>query len=65
MTLFSPLEECYMIAMFTKLAYTMEQLRDKAYTAIFQTGLYKTLCTEFKGMDPNNQTYTTLKEHMI
>ena len=65
MELFSRLEECYMVAMTTKPAYTMEQLIDKAYTAILQTGLYETPCTEFRGMNAKNQTYSTLKEHMM
>ena len=65
MELFSRLEECYMVAMTTKPAYTMEQLIDKAHTAILQTGLYKTPCTEFCGIDPEHQTYAMLKEHMM
>ena len=32
---------------------------------ILQTGLYKTPCAEYKGMEPENQTYATLKEHMM
>ena len=43
----------------------MEQLVDKAYTAILQTGLYETPCAKFKGILPKNQTYSTLKEHML
>ena len=54
-----------MVAMSTKPAYTMDQLIDKVYTAILQIGLYKAPCAEFKGMKPANQTYTTLKEHML
>ena len=65
MHLFSRLEECFMIAMATKPEYTMEQLVDKAYTAILQTGQYETPCAEFKGMLPENQTYAVLKEHML
>ena len=65
MHLFSRLEECFMIAMTTKPEYTMEQLVDKAYTAILHTGQYKTPCAEFKGMLPENQTYAALKEHML
>ena len=65
MHLFSRLEECFMIAMATKPEYTMKQLVDKAYTAILQTGQYETPCAEFKGMLPENQTYSTLKEHML
>ena len=65
MHLFSRLEECFMIAMATKPEYTIEQLVDKAYTAILQTGQYETPCAEFKGMLPENQTYATLKEHML
>ena len=63
MHLFSRLEEYFMIIMATKPEYTMEQLVDKAYTAILQTGQYETPCTEFKGMLPENQSYPTLKEH--
>ena len=65
MHLFSRLEECFMIAMATKPEYTMEQLIDKVYTAILQTGQYKTPCTEFKGMLPENWMYVMLKEHML
>ena len=54
-----------MVAMSTKPAYTMNQLIDMAYTAILQTGLYKTPYVEFKGMEPANQIYATLKEHML
>ena len=59
------LEECYMVAMTTKPAYTTEQLIDKAYTTILQTGLYKTPCAEFRGMDAKNQTYAMLKEYTM
>ena len=65
MALFTRLEKCYMVAMSTKPAYTMDQLIDKAYTAILQTGLYKTRCVEYKGMETENQTSATLKEHMM
>ena len=54
-----------MLAIPTKPTYTMKQLIDKAYTAILQTGLYETPCAEFRGVDPKNQTYATLKEHMM
>ena len=54
-----------MVAMLTKPNYTMSQLIDKAYTAILQTGLYKIPCAEYRGMYPVNQTYITLKEHMM
>ena len=54
-----------MIAMATKPEYTMEQLVDKAYTAILQKGQYETPCTEFKGMLPENQSYAALKAHML
>ena len=64
MVLFSKLEECYMVAMVTTPTYTMGQLVDKVYITILQTGLYKTLCAEFKGMLPEDQTYATLKEHI-
>ena len=65
MVLFARLEKCYMVAMTAEPAYTMEQLIDEAYTVILQTGLYETLCVEFRGMDPENQTYATLKEHIL
>ena len=65
MALFTRLEKCYMVAMPTKPAYTTDQLIDKAYMAILQTGLYKTPCAEYKVMEPKNQTYATLKEHMM
>ena len=52
MVLFARLEECYMVAMSTKPAYTMDQLINKAYMAILQIGLYETPCAEYRGMDP-------------
>ena len=54
MVLFARLEECYMVAITTKLAYTMYQVINKAYTAILQTGLYKIPCAEYRGMYPVN-----------
>ena len=56
MHLFLRLKECFMTMMATKPEYMMVQLVNKAYTAILQTGQYKTLCAEFKGMLPKNQT---------
>ena len=43
----------------------MNQLIDKAYTAILQTGLYETPCAKFKGMETENHMYATPKEHMV
>ena len=65
MVLFVYPEECYMVAMSTKPAYTMDQLINKAYMAILQIGLYETPCAEYRGMDPVYQTYATLKEPMM
>ena len=65
MALFTHLYECYMVAISTKAVYTMDQLINKAYTAMLLTGLYKTPCIEFKGMETEHQTYATLKEHMM
>ena len=49
--MFARLEECYMVAILIKPAYTMNQLINKAYMAILQTRLYETPCAEYRGMD--------------
>ena len=54
-----------MVAITNKPAYMMEQLINKAYTAILQTGLYETPYMEFCRMDDEHQTYAMLKEHMM
>eukprot|EP00957_Ditylum_brightwellii_P168816 12849283-Ditylum_brightwellii.AAC.1 len=51
--------------MATKLAYIMNRLVDKAYTAFCQMDLYKTPCIKFKGMLPKEQTYAMLKKDML
>ena len=41
----------------------MEQVIDKAITAITETGLYHTALLEWNGFDPANQTWPELKSH--
>ena len=44
--LFDRLEDCYVLSVATKTAYTQEQMIDKALTAIQRTGLYPTTILE-------------------
>jgi hypothetical protein len=61
--LFDRLEECYVNSIINKLAYTMEQLIDKAIVAIQKTNLYKTALLEWEAFDEINKTWNELKAH--
>ena len=59
----SRLEDCYIYALWEKLAITMEQLIDKVVTGVQLTGLYPTALLEWNGFDDDNQTWPELKPH--
>ena len=61
--LFSRLEECYITALLARPAITMEQIIDKATTAIQMTGHFPTALLEWNGFDDINKTWPQLKEH--
>ena len=44
--LYDRLEECFVVALVAKLAYTMDQMVDKALIAVQRTGLYATAILE-------------------
>ena len=64
-TLFDRLEECYIQAIRNKPAYTVEQMQDKAKTAIELTGLFSTALLEWNGADEADKTWPHFKEHFI
>ena len=57
------MEDCYVIAAISKPAFTMEQMLDKALTAITETGLYHLAILEWNGFDATNQTWPEMKTH--
>ena len=61
--LFNRLEECYVIALRAKPAYTVEQLVDKAVTSVQLTGLYPTALLEWNGFAEDNKTWPEMKSH--
>jgi hypothetical protein len=61
--LFDRLEECYVVSIMSKPAFTMEQLIDKAIVAIQRTGLYETALLEWNGFAPEHKTWPELKSH--
>ena len=61
--LFNRLEECYVIALRAKPAYTVEQLINKAVTSAQLTGLYPTALLEWNGFATENKTWPELKKH--
>ena len=46
--LFDQLEDCYVMSVAAKPAYTQEQMIDKALTEIQRTGLYPTAILEYQ-----------------
>ena len=61
--LFNRREECYVIALRAKPAYTVEQLIDKAVTSVQLTGLYPTALLEWNGFAEENKTWPEMKSH--
>ena len=60
---FGRLEDCYITAIIAKPPFTMEQMIDKAMTAITETGQYHVAILEWNGFDAENQTWPELKAH--
>jgi len=60
---FNCLKECYVAALWTKLAYTIEQLMDKVITSVQLTGLYPMALLEWNGFKEDNKTWPELKLH--
>ena len=61
--LYDRLEECFVVAIVAKPAYTREQMIDKALIAIQSTGLFEIAVLEWNGFDAMNQTWPEFKEH--
>ena len=61
--LFDRLEDCYIFAMQNKPPFTLEQMIDKAITAIQLTGLYERALLEWQDFDEANKTWAQLKLH--
>ena len=61
--LYDRLEECFVVALVAKPAYTMDQMVDKALIAVQRTGLYATAILEWKAVDVMNQTWPEFKIH--
>ena len=65
-TLFDRLEECYIQALRNKPAYTVEQMLDKAQTAIERTGLFATALLEWNGAeDAFRRSWVNFKNHFV
>ena len=65
-TLFDRLEECYVMALRNKPAYTVEQMLDKAKTAIEATGLFSTALLEWNGAEEEfRRSWVNFKGHFI
>ena len=61
--LFERLEECYVVALVTKLQYAKEQMINKAVLAIQATGLFETAMEKWHAFDPADQEWLDVKEH--
>ena len=61
--LFDRLEECFVVALVTKPAYSTEQMVDKALIAIQLTSLYYTAILECNAIDEVNKTWPEFKAH--
>ena len=60
--LFDRLEDCYVLSVSEKLAYTQEQIIDKALTAIQCMGLYPTAILEYQAF-PTKKNWAEFKNH--
>ena len=61
--LFDRLEECFVVALVAKPAYSTEQMVDKALIDIQLTSLYSTAILEWNAIDEVNQTWPEFKAH--
>ena len=53
--LFDQLEDCYVLSVAAKSAYTQDQMIDKALTSIQRTGLYPTAILEYQAFATENK----------
>ena len=61
--LFDRLEDCYVLSVAAKPAYTQEQMIDKALTAIQHTGLYPTDIFEYQAFPTEKKNWAESKNH--
>ena len=61
--LFNILEDCYVLSVAAKPAYTQDQMLDKALTAIQRTGLYPTAILEYQAFATQNKNWAEFKTH--
>ena len=61
--LFNRLEECYLLSVAAKSAYTQDQLINKSITAIQRTGLYPTALLEYQSFATENKNLEEFKTH--
>ena len=61
--LYDRLEECFVVALVAKPAYTMDQMVDKALIAVQCTSLYATAILEWNTVDVMKQTWPEFKMH--
>ena len=57
------LEDCYVLSVAAKPAYTKDQIIDKALTTIQRTGLYPTVILEYQASATKNKNWAEFKTH--
>ena len=63
--LFYRLEDCYVLSVAAKPAYTQEQMIDKALTAIQRTVLYPTAILEYQAFPTKNKNWAEFKNYFV
>ena len=61
--LFDRLEDCYVLSVAAKPAYTQDQMIDKVLTEIQRTGLYPTAILEYQAFATENKNWAEFKTH--
>ena len=61
--LFDRLEDCYVLSVAAKPAYTKKQMIDKALTAMQHTWLYPTNILEYQAFPTENKNWAEFKNH--
>ena len=61
--LFDRLEDCYVLSIAAKPAYTQDQIIEKAITAKQRTGLYPTAILEYQAFATENKNWSEFKTH--
>ena len=64
-TLFDCLEDCYVKSIIMKPPFTVDQMIDKAKSAVQRTGLYSTAMFEWNNFDEEQNTWAIFKVHFI